>query len=125
MIQEKTKIEKQLRDSMQSFKMKSLKASKPVAPTINRRLGGGLAAVIAKKMAAKVIEFNKQEKSEYRRKPDVDDSDYDSESEGDEEESEDDENSDEAFEKEFHIGKGFDYDDEIDLSEITENDVTE
>jgi len=55
-IQEKSKIEDQLRQSLTSFKQKALDtketavATTKVMPTINRRLGGGLAAVVAMKM---------------------------------------------------------------------------
>lgn len=57
-ISEKKKIEEVLVQSQQNF---IAKAGRPI---INRRLGGGLAAVVAAKMAAKVAEFKKKERED-------------------------------------------------------------
>lgn len=76
-------------------------------PIINRRLGVGLAAVVAAKMAPKVKEFKKKEREEADEYYDEDSDSYYNE--------EDDEK----------IGKGYDEDSDIDLTEFTEDDVTQ
>jgi hypothetical protein len=75
-------------------------------PIINRRLGGGLAAVVAAKMAPKVAEFKRKEREEAEMYYDEDSDSYYNEDEG-------------------HIGKGYDEDSDIDLTEFTEEDVTQ
>jgi hypothetical protein len=75
-------------------------------PIINRRLGVGLAAVVAAKMAPKVAEFKKKERADADEYYDEDSDSYYNESEG-------------------KIGKGYDEDSDIDLTEFTEEDVTQ
>ena len=76
-------------------------------PMVNRRLGGGLAAVVAAKMAAKVVDFKKKERENAEQYYDEDSDSYYNESGS-----------------EGKIGKGYDEDSEIDLTEFTEEDVT-
>ena len=113
-------------------------------PTINRRLGGGLAAlvkqkVLARHQAKKELEESKtgaknsDEDGESQSKTGAlskagspkkkggnkdEDSDEGSSSDGDEDE-------DEGSLEEFEVGKGYDEEGEIDLTEITDQDVQE
>jgi len=74
-----------------------------------------------------LVDLKKSEDEEKKVKAPLsdDDSYYDEESDGEEDDDEEQNSSDEAFEEQFKIGKGFDDDDEIDLTEITEDDVVE
>ena len=99
-ISEKKKIEVALEKSKQNF------LEKAGRPTITRRLGVGLAAVVAAKMAPKVAEFKKKEKEEAEEYYEEDsDSYYNEDNE--------------------KIGHGYDEDSDIDLTEFTEEDVTQ
>ena len=98
-ISEKKKIDEVLAQSKQNFLEK---AGKPI---INRRLGGGLAAVVAAKMAPKVAEFKKKEKEDADEYYQEDSDSY-------------------YNEEEEKIGHGYDEDSDIDLTEFTEEDVT-
>ena len=98
-INEKKKIDKVLVESQNHY------VEKAGRPIVHRRLGVGLAAVVAAKMAPKVVEFKKKEKEEAEMYYDEDTDSYYNESEG-------------------HIGKGYDEDSDIDLTEFTEEDVT-
>lgn len=95
-ISEKKKIDQVFEGSKKNF------LEKAGRPIINRRLGVGLAAIVAAKMAPKVAEFKKKEREEY----------YD-------------EDSDSYYnEVDEQIGHGYDEDSDIDLTDITEEDVT-
>lgn len=100
LISEKKKIDQVLVQSQQHF------LAKAGRPMINRRLGVGLAAVVAAKMATKVAEFKKKEREDAEQYYDEDSDSYYNESGS-----------------EGRIGKGYDEDSEIDLTEFTEDDV--
>ena len=98
-ISEKKKIDEVLDQSKQNF------LEKAGRPIINRRLGVGLAAVVAAKMAPKVAEFKKKEKEDADEYYQEDSDSY-------------------YNEEEEKIGHGYDEDSDIDLTEFTEEDVT-
>jgi len=96
----------------------NFKKEDDVKPKITRRLGVGLAALVTQKTLVKQAELKRKEEEELAAKKEVlqgvgEESEYDEE---DAYYEEDDEN-------EAEIGKGFDDDDEIDLTEFTEDDV--
>ena len=98
-ISEKKKIDEVLVQSKQNF------LEKAGRPIISRRLGVGLAAVVAAKMAPKVAEFKKKEKEDADEYYQEDSDSY-------------------YNEEEEKIGHGYDEDSDIDLTEFTEEDVT-
>ena len=98
-----------------------------MTPSINKRLGVGLAAVVSRKLAESREKFtqalsdddsyydeedDKSVKREFSNINKDDDSYYDEEEDTD-------------SPNKFKIGKGFDSDDDLDLTEFTEEDVME
>ena len=155
-LEQKQNIEQALRESQSNFlakvaenEGKGVNGGRPIVPTINRRLGGGLAALVKQKVLARhqskiALEaktkginedssdkeedemsnkpragnragsLKKEEQKEENKKegPNVDDA------------SDDDEDEDGSLE-DVEVGKGYDEDSDIDLTEITEQDVQE
>ena len=87
-------------------------------PKVTRRLGIGLAALVTQKSLVKQAELKQKEEEELAAKRELlqgvgEDSEYDEEEAYYEEDDE----------EGNQIGKGFDDDDKIDLTEFTEDDV--
>ena len=129
-VGEYKKIEDVLRQSMTSFMKKAEDSNgktELMTPSINKRLGVGLAAVVSRKLAESREKFtqalsdddsyydeedDKSVKREFSNINKDDDSYYDEEEDTD-------------SPNKFKIGKGFDSDDDLDLTEFTEEDVME